>query len=68
MQNPANFKVLFIAGFGPVVHDAGESRKLYRGLSLSLRTAPQLPLAALGKGLRVEWVIGRLCVQSMGSA
>ena len=30
MQNPANVKVLFIAGFGPVVHDSGESRKLYR--------------------------------------
>jgi hypothetical protein len=30
MQNPANVRVLFIAGFGPVVHDLGESRKLYR--------------------------------------
>ena len=33
MQNPlnaANVRVLFIAGFGPVVHDTGESRKLYR--------------------------------------
>jgi hypothetical protein len=29
-QNAANVKVLFIAGFGPVVHDTGESRKLYR--------------------------------------
>ena len=29
MQNPANVKVLFIAGFGPVVHDSGESRRLY---------------------------------------
>ena len=30
MRNPANVKVLFIAGFGPVVRDSGESRKLYR--------------------------------------
>jgi hypothetical protein len=25
-----NLKVLFIAGFGPIVHESGESRKLYR--------------------------------------
>jgi hypothetical protein len=29
MQNLANVKVLFIAGFGPIVDDTGESRKLY---------------------------------------
>ena len=28
--NAANVKVLFIAGFGPVVREPGESRKLYR--------------------------------------
>jgi hypothetical protein len=25
-----NLKVLFIAGFGPIIQDPGESRKLYR--------------------------------------
>jgi catechol 2,3-dioxygenase-like lactoylglutathione lyase family enzyme len=30
MQSAADVKVLFIAGFGPVVHDAAETRKLYR--------------------------------------
>ena len=29
MQSVANLKVLFIAGFGPIVRDSGESRKLY---------------------------------------
>src|SRR5262249_58131751 len=29
MQDAANVKVLFIAGFGPIVRDTGESRKLY---------------------------------------
>jgi hypothetical protein len=30
MQDSAKLKVLFIAGFGPIVRDTGESRKLYR--------------------------------------
>lgn len=30
MQGSGNIKVLFIAGFGPIVRDTGESRKLYR--------------------------------------
>jgi len=30
MPGIANLKVLFIAGFGPIVREAGESRKLYR--------------------------------------
>ena len=30
MQHDANVEVLFIAGFGPIVRDAEESRKLYR--------------------------------------
>lgn len=30
MQLAKNVKVLFIAGFGPIVPDTGESRKLYR--------------------------------------
>ena len=37
MEGAANLKVLFIAGFGPIVRDTGESRKLYRdvlGISL----------------------------------
>ena len=29
----SNLKVLFIAGFGPIVDDAGESRKLYRDVA-----------------------------------
>jgi hypothetical protein len=29
MQGAAKFNVLFIAGFGPIVRDTGESRKLY---------------------------------------
>jgi hypothetical protein len=29
MQSVGNVKVLFIAGFGPIVRDTGESRKLY---------------------------------------
>ena len=30
MPDSANLKVLFIAGFGPMVRDTGESRELYR--------------------------------------
>jgi hypothetical protein len=30
MKGNENLKVLFIAGFGPIVRDTGESRKLYR--------------------------------------
>ena len=33
MQTAADLKVLFIAGFGPIVRDAGESRKLYRDIA-----------------------------------
>ena len=33
MQTVANLNVLFIAGFGPVVRDVAESRKLYRDLA-----------------------------------
>jgi hypothetical protein len=29
MKLPANIKVLFVAGFGPIVRDQAESRKLY---------------------------------------
>ena len=29
MKLPANIKVLFVAGFGPIVRDTAESRKLY---------------------------------------
>jgi hypothetical protein len=29
MQDSENLKVLFIAGFGPIVRDTGETRKLY---------------------------------------
>ena len=32
MAGAAKVKVLFIAGFGPIVHDTEESRKLYRDL------------------------------------
>ena len=30
MQGIANLKILFIAGFGPIVDELGESRRLYR--------------------------------------
>jgi hypothetical protein len=30
MQDSAKLKVLFITGFGPIVRDTGESRRLYR--------------------------------------
>ena len=30
MPHTANLKVLFIAGFGPIVHNKAESRELYR--------------------------------------
>lgn len=30
MQSNANLKVLFVAGFGPIVHNTSESRRLYR--------------------------------------
>jgi hypothetical protein len=33
MQTAANVNVLFIAGFGPIVRDTGESRKLYRDVA-----------------------------------
>lgn len=32
MQGPGNIRILFIAGFGPIVRETGESRKLYRDL------------------------------------
>ncbi|MFZ0522557.1 MAG: VOC family protein [Candidatus Acidiferrales bacterium] len=32
MQGPGNIEVQFIAGFGPIVREAAESRKLYSGL------------------------------------
>ena len=32
MPNVANVKILFIAGFGPIVRDTGDSNKLYRDL------------------------------------
>jgi hypothetical protein len=33
VQTAAKLRVLFIAGFGPIVEDAGESRKLYRDVA-----------------------------------
>jgi catechol 2,3-dioxygenase-like lactoylglutathione lyase family enzyme len=36
MQDSAKLKVLFITGFGPIVRDRGESRRLYRDV-LGLR-------------------------------
>ncbi|HEX4571961.1 MAG TPA: VOC family protein [Dongiaceae bacterium] len=50
MQNAADLKVLFIAGFGPIVDDAGESRKLYRdvaGISFKEETGGYLHTEAL---------------------
>ena len=32
MQGPGNIEIQFIAGFGPIVREAAESRKLYSGL------------------------------------
>ena len=32
MQGIPNLKILFIAGFGPIVRDTAESRKLYRDM------------------------------------
>lgn len=32
MKGVENIKILFVAGFGPIVRDAGESRKLYSEL------------------------------------
>src|ERR1700739_2355768 len=32
MRSAGNVKILFVAGFGPIVRDAGESRKLYGGV------------------------------------
>src|SRR5215472_14062146 len=29
MEGPGNIKILFVAGFGPIVRDTSESRKLY---------------------------------------
>src|SRR6266480_5786483 len=29
MEGAGNVKILFVAGFGPIVRDTGESRKLY---------------------------------------
>ena len=29
MKGAANVKILFVAGFGPIIRDTGESRKLY---------------------------------------
>lgn len=32
MQDKGNLKILFIAGFGPIVRETAESRKLYSGV------------------------------------
>ena len=32
MEGAGNVKILFVAGFGPIVRDPGESRKLYGGV------------------------------------
>ena len=32
MNGTGGIKILFVAGFGPIVRDAGESRKLYGGV------------------------------------
>ena len=32
MQGPQNIKILFIAGFGPIVRETAKSRKLYSEL------------------------------------
>lgn len=32
MKGVENLKILFVAGFGPIIRDAGESRKLYSEL------------------------------------
>lgn len=50
MQKPGAVKVLFIAGFGPVVRDAAPSRKLYAddlGLAFKRETGGYLHTEAL---------------------
>ena len=32
MEGPGKVKILFVAGFGPIVRDTSESRKLYGGV------------------------------------
>src|SRR5262249_48998372 len=41
MQHSTTLKVLFITGFGPIVRDTGESRKLYRdALGIAFKEEP----------------------------
>jgi len=44
MKTPGDIKVLFVVGFGPIVRDGEESRKLYQEtLGLPLQTQPENP-------------------------
>src|SRR2546426_3377242 len=50
MEGPGNVTILFVAGFGPIVRDTGESRKLYGevGISLKEESGSYLHTEALG--------------------
>ena len=50
MQSSGNIKILFIAGFGPIVRNTGESRKLYSemlGISFKEESGEYLHTEAL---------------------
>jgi hypothetical protein len=72
MRNPANVKVLFIAGFGPVVRDSGESRKLYRdvlGIAFKEETDGYLHTeAAAGAKSFALWPLSQAAKSCFGKA
>jgi len=56
MKDSAKLKVLFIAGFGPIVRDTGESRKLYRdALGIPFKEEPDGYLTHRGRSRREEF-------------
>ena len=72
MQNAANLKVLFIAGFGPIADDAGESRKLYRdvaGISFKEETGGYLHTEAVpGAKSFALWPLSQAAQSCFGKA
>jgi len=71
MQGPGNVKILFIAGFGPIVRDADASRKLYSevlGISFKEESGGYLHTEAL-KGAKsfALWPLSQAAQSCFGS-
>jgi hypothetical protein len=71
MEHPSVVKILFIAGFGPIVRDAGRSRKLYLndlGLKFKEETGGYLHTEALqGAKTFALWPLAQAAQSCFGS-